>query len=147
MKNLYFPCALQSNTYNPTYRKSLLLNLLSRYVVVFLGNIETPFNSPLFPFNLIRFHCRAIWVTINIQRAWKIWQAKGQLWVKNLRSKMSSSSKELKSRSWRWRIRDWLTWINWLIMGVIFLRNQWGKESHIYIISLLASFRTRMLEV
>lgn len=37
MEGLYFPRALHSNTVNPSQRKAILLDLLSRDVTVFLG--------------------------------------------------------------------------------------------------------------
>lgn len=37
LEDLYFPKAVESSTVNPSQRKSLLLDLLSRDVPVFLG--------------------------------------------------------------------------------------------------------------
>lgn len=43
LENLYFPRAVQSSAVNPSQRKSLLLDLLSRDVPVFLGILSSLF--------------------------------------------------------------------------------------------------------
>lgn len=40
LEDLYFPRALQSNALNPSERKAILLDLLSRDVAVFLGTLS-----------------------------------------------------------------------------------------------------------
>lgn len=47
LENLYFPRALQSHATNPSQRKSILLDLLSRDAAVFLGPFSNHFNLSL----------------------------------------------------------------------------------------------------
>jgi len=47
LETLYFPRALQSHATNPSQRKSILLDLLSRDAAVFLGPFSNHFNLSL----------------------------------------------------------------------------------------------------
>ncbi|KAL5750777.1 hypothetical protein ACOSP7_025380 [Xanthoceras sorbifolium] len=82
LDNLYFPRALQSNASTPSQRKSILLDLLSRDAVVFLER----YGSQLTTDELREFDALKDDYEIN-------WH------LKNLRSKMSPTSEELRSRS------------------------------------------------
>lgn len=82
LENLYFPRALQSHATNPSQRKSLLLDLLSRDAAVFLERYGAQLNSEeLREFDILNYDYEINWH------------------LKNIRTKMSPTSEELKSRS------------------------------------------------
>uniref|UniRef100_A0A3N7FT25 CCD97-like C-terminal domain-containing protein n=1 Tax=Populus trichocarpa TaxID=3694 RepID=A0A3N7FT25_POPTR len=82
LENLYFPRALQSHATNPSQRKSILLDLLSRDVAVFLERYGAQLNSEeLREFDILNYDYEINWH------------------LKNIRTKMSPTSEELKSRS------------------------------------------------
>ncbi|KAJ6394189.1 hypothetical protein OIU77_023420 [Salix suchowensis] len=82
LENLYFPRALQSHATNPSQRKSLLLDLLSRDAAVFLERYGAQLNSEeLREFDTLNYDYEINWH------------------LKNLRTKISPTSEELRSRS------------------------------------------------
>ncbi|KAG8634252.1 hypothetical protein MANES_17G024600v8 [Manihot esculenta] len=115
MENLYFPRALQSNATHPSNRKSLLLDLLSKDVAVFLE----------------RYGAKLTWEELGefdmLNNDYEInWH------LKNLRSKVSPTSDELKSRSVKVKNRR-LAYLNRLIHDGTYFSEEAMREREPYL--------------
>ncbi|WCJ20761.1 hypothetical protein M5689_002972 [Euphorbia peplus] len=115
VENLYFPRAVQSNAVNPSQRKSLLLDLLSRDAAVFLERYGSQLTfEELQEFDMLNNDYEINWH------------------LKNLRSKVSPTSEELKSRSVKVKNRR-LAYLNKLVRDGSYFSEDSMREREPYL--------------